>query len=238
MKDCSLLVRNFTSKHKLSEQGKLSLLLLLKQLLPPNAILPMHQTKSKSYTSDIDEVLEEENLLNGVKNFDICPLNGCTVFVGDDEFKFKCPSCGTNRYTSCAECTRNKKQMINGDNKCHHSGRLAKKQLSYKCILPIILKALLQPCFLKLINVKCYNYINGNDQNEYICDIGNSIAYKEGMEEMKKQFNELKFKQSIVNNVIISDNTIHVPLLLSIFFDGVQMFSTTKILTVLYFLLF
>ena len=48
------------------------------------------------------------------------------------------------------------------------------------------------------------------------------------MEEMKKQFNELKLKQSIVNNVIISDKTIHVPLLLSIFYDGVQMFSTKQ----------
>ena len=231
VKDCSLLIRNFTSRHKLSEQGELSLVFLLKKLLPSNAKLPLHQTKYGSYVSDIDKVLNEDNLISGVKTFDICPLLGCTVFVGNDEFKFQCPSCGTNRYTNCAECTRNKKpiMMVNGNNnRCQHSGRLAKKQLSYKCILPTILKAVLQPCFLQLINFKSYNYINGNNQNEYICDIGDSIAYKEGMEEMKKQFNELKLKQSIVNNVIISDKTIHVPLLLSIFFDGVQMFSTKQ----------
>ena len=230
VKDCSLLLRNFTSRHKLSEQGELSLVLLLKKILPSNAKLPLHQTKNGSYVSDIDKVLEEDNLISGVKTFDICPLLGCTVFVGNDEFKFQCPSCGTNRYTNCAQCTRNKKpMMVNGNNnRCQHSGRLAKKQLSYKCILPTILKAVLQPCFLQLINFKCYNYTNGNNHNEYICDIGNSIAYKEGMEEMKKQFNELKLKQSIVNNVIISDKTIPVPLLLSIFYDGVQMFSTKQ----------
>jgi hypothetical protein len=66
---------------------------------------------------------------------------------------------------------------------------LAKKQLSYRCILPTIIKAILQPCFLKIINFKNYYYINNNGgdaftDEDYICDIGNSISYKEGMEEM------------------------------------------------------
>jgi hypothetical protein len=226
VKDCSLMIRNYTSKHKVTNQGELSLVLLLKKLLPSNANLPFHQTKYGSYVSDVDNVLNQENLIRGVKDFDICPLNGCTVFVGDDEFKFQCPSCKTNRYTNCKECTRNKKKIddLNGDNKCQHSGRLVKKQLSYKCILPTILKAILQPCFLKLINFKSYNYINGDNQNQYICDIINSLAYKEGMEQMKNDFEKLM--NSKKNDVYITNKTIHVPLLFSIFYDGIRCFTT------------
>ena len=224
VKDCSVKIRNFSSKHKLPIKAELALVLLLKECLPESAKLPLHKTKYGSYVSDVDKVLEEENLIRGVKDFDICPHKGCTVFVGDDEIKYKCSSCDTNRYTNCVECTRNSKQIVNGDNKCFHSGRLAVKQLSYKCILPTIIKAILQPCFLKLINFKSYNYINGDDNNEYICDIGNSVAYKEGMTEMKNHFEELKIKSN--NNFGISEKTIHVPLLFSIFFDGVQLFKT------------
>jgi hypothetical protein len=124
VKDCSLMIRNYTSKHKITNQGELSLVLLLKKLLPSNANLPFHKTITGSYVSDVDNVLYEENLIRGVKDFDICPLNGCTVFVGDDELKFRCPSCNTNRYTNCAECTRNKKIIKNDDNKCPHHNRV------------------------------------------------------------------------------------------------------------------
>ena len=90
VKDCSLMIRNYTSKHKVTNQGELSLVLLLKKLLPSNANLPFHKTKYGSYVSDVDKILNQENLIRGMKDFDICPLNGCTVFVGDDEFKFQC----------------------------------------------------------------------------------------------------------------------------------------------------
>ena len=41
---------------------------------------------------------------------------------------------------------------------------------------------------------------------------------------MKNHFEELKIKSN--NNFGISEKTIHVPLLFSIFFDGVQLFKT------------
>jgi hypothetical protein len=227
VKDCCLKIRNITSQNNISKQTELAICLLLQEILPDNSNLPIHKSAKGSYISDIDNVLQVENLIRGDIDFDICPNKGCAVFVGHDERNFKCPSCQTNRYSNCKECTRSNKKIIDGDNKCDHSGRLAKKQLSYKCILPTIIKAILQPGFLKLINFKSYYYINGEDE-DYICDIGNSIAYKEGLEEMKMKFHEIKSKRSIVNNVEINDQTIHVPLLFSILYDGVQLFKTKQ----------
>jgi hypothetical protein len=87
-------------------------------------------------------------------------------------------------------------------------------------------KLILNPIFMQLINFKYYNYINGDENNDYICDIGDSVAYKEAMNEMKTTFEQFKSGRMRINDVPIDDSTKHVPLLFSIFYDGVQLFKT------------
>ena len=50
------------------------------------------------------------------------------------------------------------------------------------------------------------------------------MAYKEGMGQMKNDFEKLM--NSKKNDVYISNKTVHVPLLFSIFYDGIQCFTT------------
>jgi hypothetical protein len=221
------MLRNVTAKHKLSAVAELDLLILLKEILPNNSNLPLRQSKNGSHISELDSCLSQENIMRGVVNFDICP-NGCVVYVGDDSLKLECPieTCKESRYTICKQCTK----LFNGNatinNLCHHKGRIARKQLTYRCILPIMTKLILNPIFMQLINFKYYNYINGDENNDYICDIGDSVAYKEAMNEMKTTFEQFKSGRMRINDVPIDDSTKHVPLLFSIFYDGVQLFKT------------
>eukprot|EP01035_Chromulina_nebulosa_P022227 gene22227-28781_t len=46
MKQCAVKLRNITSKHKLSVDAELDMLVFLKELLPNTANLPLHQTKN------------------------------------------------------------------------------------------------------------------------------------------------------------------------------------------------
>ena len=228
MKQCAVNLRNIASKHKLSVDAELDMLVFLKELLPNTANLPLHQTKNGMYKSDMDTCLSQENIMRGVIDFDICP-NGCTVFVGDESLKQECSSCTENRYTTCKQCTRlNNGNFIIND-VCQHNSRIALKQITYRCILPIIISLIVNPTFIQLINFKHYNYLNGDVvSNDYICDVGDSVAYKEAMNEMMAYFDQSKVEKSTINGVVIDSSTIHVPLLFSIFYDGVQLFKTKQ----------
>jgi hypothetical protein len=230
-KQCALKVRNVTAKYNLSAVAELDLLVLLKDILPNDTNLPLKQSKNGAYVSTMNNCLSEEDLTRGVVDFDICPTNGCAVFVGNDSVLLECPieTCKESRYTTCKQCTKlsNGNATFNNEEcQLHHKGRVARKQLTYRCILPIIVKLIVNKTFIQLINFKYYNYINGDTKNKYICDIGDSVAYKEAMEEMKANFEQSKRNKLIIDDVPIDDSTIHVPLLFSIFYDGVQLFKT------------
>lgn len=48
------------------------------------------------------------------------------------------------------------------------------------------------------------------------------------MNEMIANFEQSKVEKSRINDVVIDNSTIHVPLLFSIFYDGVQLFKTKQ----------
>jgi hypothetical protein len=231
-KDNAKSIRSFTAENNMSVEAELKLLIFLKKTYPTSK-LPLRQIKPNAFVSDMDSYLADENLKHGILEFDICPNKGCTVFVGDASYQQKCYVCNSPRYSQCKECTRSKTfmwELNNVDSDCSHPGRVPLKRITYRSILELFVSLVVYPTFIELINFKYVSYNNGNNQSDkpFICDIGDSIAYKEGMEEMVTSFRNHIVKKSIIDGVLIDESVIHVPLLLSIFYDGVQLFKTKQ----------
>lgn len=161
------------------------------------------------YKSVIDNyVLPYQNSLR----FDICK-EGCCVFEGTYKDDVRCFNCQTLRFHPCTQylCKDNFNERD-----CRHS-LTSRKAISFIQYKPII------PLFIQLIRTKGFidalYYINKDTQAELLTDVNDGCVMKVHMHEM-----DLNVRRYANNNK--DKQFTNVPILLSLFYDGVQVFST------------
>jgi hypothetical protein len=90
-----------------------------------------------------------------------------------------------------------------------------------------------QEGFVQSLDYGYYRYINRRQFSEdnisrstFMCDVIHSDAYVEAMNEIRSQFQTMKQNKDRKNGVVIDESTTLVPLLFSMFYDGIQVFSS------------
>jgi hypothetical protein len=212
-------ITEFCSINNLTRNAESELWKTILKFLPSNTILDEAFRRRVAHGSD-------EKYMDYVFLFHVCPELNCCVFIGNEALSFLCGKCGAARYTKCKRCSE--------IGQCTHvNERIPRKRLIYNCLIPIILQLITQEGFLDALNYGFYRYSNrkfntseSNNEWNFICDIKHSIAYSEAMQQIRSQYEQMKTASVISNNIVVDEETILVPLLFSVFYDGVQVFST------------
>jgi len=164
--------------------------------------------------------------------FDVCADCGGTVFVGDMDYKKQCNKCNSQRYHPCSICLnkRNNNNIINVE--CKHKKRTSRKVIHYNYIIPSIMLLIQKDGFHNCcINYDdgFYKYNNGgsyNKESSFIRDTSDGKAYMIAMDQINTQFEKFKSNKTLINGYVIDENTVQVKLLLSLFYDGVQVYKS------------
>jgi|APCry1669189000_1035189.scaffolds.fasta_scaffold03200_3 hypothetical protein len=211
------LVHVLKEKMSLSFQKKSSSSLSSSSLSSPS---------SKSYSSHL---LNENNAVSLVESydtkvsrfvqFDQC-FNDCFVYAGDNKEFFICPICNEIRFRPCC------RSLCKGRGRfdCSHlkdNDGVAYKQLFYRPILLLITDLIQTGHFLTALNYKRISHLKDEFQEKSYTDfMDGEIAIKH-LQSMDENFVQWKIK-----NRDNCDDAISVPLLLSEFYDGGQLFKS------------
>ena len=163
------------------------------------------------------QMLKEEKYVHNYPNtihvitFDVC-IKGCMVYT-DSTLK-KCEHCGKSRFRPCKVCIRYNNQYNSiSEDTCQHENRIPFKQLKYRTITLLLVELLKFDSFQKLIK---YKWINSSPNETR--DVSDRIKYSRNLEEMHETYENHCRSTS-------SHNVIEVSILLSWFYDGIQLFS-------------
>jgi len=135
-------------------------------------------------------------------HFDICP-SFCMTYVGDYSELFKCPKCGGNRYRPCHRCH-------NAAECKHRFARVPIRRIWYRPLIVLVNYLLETEYFLTAINYNC-----DSDSKYYRSDIRTGSNYKKHNAEMHQKFENKNDSSLIMVNLLISE-----------FYDGIQLFKT------------
>jgi len=224
-KDLAEIVRNICSSNNIGLKGEGDILSGIAECFKdcPNLKLPCSVNSKGKVISTIDKVLDSSSI-DGIMEFDMC-INGCTVYVGDSEDDVACQHCNIGRYYDCNKCAK--------DDICNHS-KTSRRKLSYRCIIPIMVSFGMELAFRQCLNCKTYNYINSDDV-KHIADISHASEYQNALLSMENEFkNHIARGNQFINHsaddcvekLTIDDSTIHIPLLFSVFYDGIQLYKS------------
>jgi hypothetical protein len=209
-----IMVQNFAATGA-TQAERTMWLKTFERVLPSNAKLPIDDF-GKSAVNEISNIEKTK----GVMIFDICEL-GCTVYFGSTRFNQLCTICNTSRYYSCRTCSFK-------STCCDHKTE-PRLQLQYRCIIPILVGLCMQKGFIDSLHYNHYEYRNG-DEEKYITDMSNAQVYREAMNQLNDSFRVAVEQRKSFNNdnstFVVNERTVFVPILLSIFYDGVQLFKT------------
>jgi hypothetical protein len=232
-------VKGIVSKYDLGDNVEGEFFGLLKNCLPLNSNLPiidnfLSQKKYKSILGTnkyeiIHIVINYQYFLKFIcldkftppdfrlLRFQVCPNLGCLVFVGK---KYKelnhCPNniCKAKRFNLCgnASCSQHNNR---NDEYCGHT-RTPKKELYYRPIIPWLTMLLSTKGFVHCIN---YQMVK-RTPNVKISDIKDGKSAKYYLEQMNNNFKNYVAKYD--GDEQRSNNIVEVSLLLSVFYDGIQ----------------
>ena len=179
---------------------------------------------SNSSVSSI-ELLNKSTVLSSIQEYDgaitrffafhQC-LNDCTVFIGDNYRSFECPECKSLRFRPCVRLNCEKRGLPYCEHLLQIDG-VPFKQLFYRPIRLLILDLVRTEWFVKALKYKrkdfrqYYHYDNSTSENGIIAD--------KNLQEMNNQFESWKKKDQRRLNYE------SVNILLSEFYDGVQLFK-------------
>ena len=159
--------------------------------------IPSH-SPFHNYIKNTDYSYNEITDINTAK-FDVCGNCGGTVFVGDYHNATQCQNnnCKSKRFNPCSICERKKNNDISNiqNGECNHRNRTSIKEIHY------------------------------NTESSFIRDTSDGKAYMIADDQMNTQFKNLKVQKAISNGFVIDANTVQVKLILSLFYDGVQVYK-------------
>ena len=193
--------------------------------------IPSH-SPFHNYIKNTDYSYNEITDINTAK-FDVCGNCGGTVFVGDYHNATQCQNnnCKSKRFNPCSICERKKNNDISNiqNGECNHRNRTSIKEIHYNYFIPSIVILIQNDGFHNCLNdYTFYNYNNGgsyNTESSFIRDTSDGKAYMIADDQMNTQFKNLKVQKAISNGFVIDANTVQVKLILSLFYDGVQVYK-------------
>ena len=164
------------------------------------------------------QILQEEKNVHHypktihVISFDVC-INGCMVYT--DSTLRQCEYCQKHRFTPCTVCRQHNKTQYDPLSKdiCQHENRIPFKQLKYRSITLLLVELLKFDSFRQLIKYKW-----GNSSLNETHDISDRNTYSNNLEEMHQTFED--YCQSNKSHKVVEVN-----ILLSWFYDGIQLFN-------------
>ncbi len=189
----------FVSVHNLNEKTVKNLNVLLSDLLP-NANWPIR----KSNNSTNVQLILEDYIMEDYRTiiFEICP-NFCISYVGDFSNLFTCPKCNENRYSKCKKC-----RSITD---CTHMYvRTPLRRVWYRPLILLMHDLLETDNFYNAINYEC-----DSDKKYFRSDIRTGDNYKKHYKDMTKKFYDKNNPDLIMVNLLISE-----------FYDGIQLFKS------------
>jgi len=187
----------FISSENLYDKTVANLFGLLSDILP-NCKWPIQKVENNITVKLEDYSIEDFRNLH----FDICP-NYCMTYVGDFSELFKCPKCEINRYTKCKRCNKT-------DDCKHRFLRNPIRRVWYRPLILLVHDLLETENFLKAINYECES-----DTKYYRSDIRTGSNYKKHYAEMCTKFDDKNDNSLTMVNLLISE-----------FYDGIQLFKT------------
>ena len=145
-------------------------------------------------------------------------VNDCYVYAGNQITDFSCPTCKEARFRACSRAMCDGR----GKSECDHLRKdgVAFKQLFYRPLLILIVDLLKTPHFLTALNYQRIVHDNPPQKSNY-SDFKDGEMAIEHLESMEANF--LNWKQ---NKPVERDKAVSVPLLLSEFYDGGQLFKS------------
>ena len=184
-----------------------------------------------SYGSVSTDELDECNAESTVDRYDMktarflqidqC-FNDCFVYAGDNLKLFSCPVCNEVRFRPCCRTTCKGR----GRSDCDHfikqgvADGVAYKQMFYRPLLILIADLLKTPHFITALNYE--RKFHGPQENDAFADFMDGEIAKTHLESMNSNFLDWKQKQDERRQ----STCVSVPLLLSEFYDGGQLFKS------------
>lgn len=223
-------IQQFVDSESLSLQTANNLAFLFTEILDvENFNLPMKSQYIASNNTLYSQLLRYCMPRTQSFSFSQCPQDNCMVFVGDYSNEKICNSCKAYRFTPCKR-TVCKERDTRKESLCFHNDRISIKNIHYRSII-FIIRTLLDTDD-NYVNYLNYKFLhpqartpNGNSvrQDEYrYHDIQDGETARENLSQMNTRFKQFKEEMRKKHPNI---NFIEVSLLLSYFYDGVQLFK-------------
>lgn len=156
-------------------------------------------------------------------NFDCCS-NGCKTFVGDYVLLTACPVCYTPRFRACILSPCDKL----GSERCVHSHdlRVSYQTMQYLSIVNLFTHLARSSEFRRQINFTNLDVYGNNNGHRYISDILNGSVAKMYMETMANDF--VQYRTANQDRLLRAGITsfIHIPVLITLFIDGKQIYKS------------
>jgi hypothetical protein len=149
---------------------------------------------------------------NRMLKFDSC-RNGCVVFTLELSELIRCPKCNKQRFYNCKHKSCRHKSYDECPHGVNSIYKTAKKLLFYRPILQTLKELLKKPGFLLALNYKFIKSIDSNYE-----DVQDGANYKKHENEMNRIFNIRNEKEK-------EKKLIKVNVLISQFYDGVQIYN-------------
>lgn len=215
-------IRFLLQKNHVSLQCETDLLILLNNCFNDftDHRLPVRRRKRREkiyYSSEINNYLPPAN--EGLFRYDIC-RKGCVPFVGEYKDVHNCPVCRAERFYPCHSCLENDKPN------CTHKlqDRRPYKFIQYRSLTTLFIELIKQPGFIfatQYRNKDSFKRKEDGTANK-MRDEMDTPSYDRAMETMN-QYKELFFQTNPHYSEI---EYIYVPIIISIFYDGVQLFKS------------
>ena len=143
-----------------------------------------------------------------ILSFDVC-VNGCMVYVGVNAKHDTCSVCKEER------CHRKENLKRNANNNNMEEGK-AKCQINYRCFIPVVTRLLHYPNFIEALN-----FHNEDICDDYLTDVTDGTNVSSAIIDMKEVY------ANYVSNLNDGEVApIHIGLVLSFNWDGMQQFKT------------
>jgi len=187
---------------------------LIFQAFAGNSNLPFRLSRKRKRDGEKNGIPVYENYClpkSKILCFDVC-RNGCMVYVGVHAKLKACTVCKEERFY----CKGNLKRQRGDHNPEDNNGGRSKCQINYRCFVPVVARLLHFDSFMNALN-----FHNEDICKDYYTDVTDGINAAGAIKDMKVVYD--KYVKDLDDGEQIP---IHVGLVLSFNWDGMQQFKT------------